>query len=352
MAVYRLTPDVIKEAGKRIGVNYYNPREACLLCVALEYLCLPLPLECEKLPFSDGGVLYRDRRSGKQSPNHPLLRQAAALADYYRGLGPPQEMQQQVCMVFTAENGDKVYYDFAKDCVVESVESARLFQRIPIELLVQFGLIADPAVIANRLQALTFWGWWYEDVESSDLTLRVDGDSVVGGGLKKRYITVSYNLGRDRFSIKTDNDNQELFLDNVLSVTLRSGGTVEVWDLHVGAVLDVMGKPVALNKASLATSLWIDYQSKKFKKLRDDLLAELKKYKPRAQPAALTFTKGSKLPGGFCLSSLVKQIVDLAKQLQEYRPTRAEFYLNAVNSTARFDKTLVTNLTMDFEYIG
>jgi hypothetical protein len=35
---------------------------------------------------------------------------------------------------------------------------------------------------------------WSEDAESQDLTLRVSGDSVVGGGLVRRYVTIDFDL--------------------------------------------------------------------------------------------------------------------------------------------------------------
>ncbi len=36
----------------------------------------------------------------------------------------------------------------------------------------------------------------------------------------------------------------------------------QVWDLHVGASLDVLGKPVTLLKADLGTAAWIERHAK------------------------------------------------------------------------------------------
>lgn len=45
-----------------------------------------------------------------------------------------------------------------------------------------------------------------------------------------------------------ESGDQELIMRGVLAVVSSVGGTVDQWDLHVGATLGIMGRPVALMK--------------------------------------------------------------------------------------------------------
>lgn len=172
---------------------------------------------------------------------------------------------------------------------------------------------------------LRFYSWWYEDIESADLTLRISTNQDVGGGLKRRYITVDYDISSQSFSLKSADDGHVLQMSNILGVTNKFGSNVEMWDLYVGATLMIMGKSVTLLKADIHTSSWIDHHTRRLNNLRKDLLEELQKYKPRAHSNSLTFDKGTKRDaGGQSLRLLVDQINALLDDLKQYRPAKAE----------------------------
>ena len=48
----------------------------------------------------------------------------------------------------------------------------------------------------------------------------------------------------------------------MVSVQTKTGAAAEVWDLHVGATLNVMGRMMTLLKADGETSAWIERHSR------------------------------------------------------------------------------------------
>lgn len=107
------------------------------------------------------------------------------------------------------------------------------------------------------VKRLRYFSWWFEDVESTDLTFRVNSNSVVGGGLRKRYVTLDYNLDNAAFSLASANEDQELRMADVPVLTAK-GEPAQIWDLHVGATLCALGKKLTLHKADLETASWND----------------------------------------------------------------------------------------------
>lgn len=45
----------------------------------------------------------------------------------------------------------------------------------------------------------------------------------------------------------------------------------QLWDLHTGASLTILGKPVTLMKADLMTAAWFEYHAKRLRRLKQDL---------------------------------------------------------------------------------
>ncbi|KAJ9511868.1 hypothetical protein QJQ45_004547 [Haematococcus lacustris] len=177
------------------------------------------------------------------------------------------------------------------------------------------------------IQQLVFYSWWSEDCESADLGLRISCDSIVGGGIKKRYATVTYDLASKSFSLLSSQDGQDVVLGPVAHVTNRAGGAscrpVDVWDLHVGAKLGMLGRTVCLMKSELRTAQWIEHHAQRLLRLKAKTQAELQKYKPRAHKACVSHDKGQGPLGGLCLSHTVKQLHVLLDDVAQYRPSVA-----------------------------
>ena len=97
----------------------------------------------------------------------------------------------------------------------------------------------------ENIRTLEFKSWWTEDHESADLTFR-DNCSQIGGGLRKRYMTLKFDRANLTFDLEMGDDDQEVKLVGLKNITAKNGAPLDCWDLHVGAKLDIMGKTVLL----------------------------------------------------------------------------------------------------------
>lgn len=185
------------------------------------------------------------------------------------------------------------------------------------------GPAAAASVAEIGTSRLRFFTWWYEDIESSDLTFRVDSNSQVGGGLKRRYVTLDYNVASQIFTMRSAAEDQDLVVPGAL-VVIAGDRPAEVWDLHVGACVTVLGRNMTLLKADLDTAKWIDAHGARLKKIKAEMLAEMQKYKPTGRSNEVVFDKGDRTVGGLNLRHTVNQIHKLADELQQYRPSKGE----------------------------
>ncbi|GAX74249.1 hypothetical protein CEUSTIGMA_g1698.t1 [Chlamydomonas eustigma] len=208
----------------------------------------------------------------------------------------------------------------------------RIILTLPQAWLQKLGITTYTPLLGEP-QSLRFYSWWFEDHESTDVALRVSSNSEVGGGLKRRYITLDFELASHSFSMRTANEDQELVLAGPLPVLTHGGVQAEVWDLHVGAKLSIFGKPVTLLKAEGTTAAWLENHSKLLLQLKSDIISEILKYKPKSFEKNVAFNRGNGAPhprghkgvqGGLCLRFTVEQVHKLLLDLQHYRPDKFE----------------------------
>ena len=173
------------------------------------------------------------------------------------------------------------------------------------------------AVQATRL--FTFRSWWHEGAEDPDD--KSNGESV-GGRVKKQLLTILFNLEARTFEIQLEND-RSVGLQGLSSLTARGGEPVECWDLHVGAKLNMLGKPTTLMWADQETMRWIDYHSRRLRRVKKALETHLRKYQTRPLTSAVTFEKGAPFSGGTSLRALIEQIRQLRDTLGGFRPRLA-----------------------------
>lgn len=172
----------------------------------------------------------------------------------------------------------------------------------------------------NDVRVLTFKSWWFEDKEEPSM----GNGSEVGAGLARRYVTVNFNVESQTFELHMDND-QEISLYNLTSVTAKNGLPVECWDLHVGAKLNLLGKSTTLLQGSMATVRWLDHHAKRLSKVKGSLQKQLAKYSTSALPTSVTCSKGmAKARGGASLRALMDQTEELRLMLARYRPKLAD----------------------------
>ena len=174
------------------------------------------------------------------------------------------------------------------------------------------------AVVATRL--FTFRSWWFEGAEEADG--KSNGEQV-GGLITRQMLTIYFHLDTGLFELALENE-RSVGLQGLTSLTARGGQPVECWDLHVGAKLNMLGKPTTLLWADHATQLWIDFHSRRLRRIKAALEKQLRKYQTRPLPAALTFEKGSPFSGGTSLRALLEQIRKLRDTLAGFRPKLAQ----------------------------
>ncbi|KAG2444502.1 hypothetical protein HXX76_001250 [Chlamydomonas incerta] len=190
---------------------------------------------------------------------------------------------------------------------------------------------------------LTFFGWWFEDIESTDLTFRVDSKSQAGGGLAARHcrLVFDFNTQTYTFTMKdpvSPTPPGTAAPNHVPELTIRaiqpdqvllpeSGRQAAVWDLHLGSRLRVLGRVVTLKNAELATIEWHDSYCRKMAAIRDAIAQEIQKYRPRALRPGLMKDRGAPKLGGQRLRHMAGQVRELINDLRQYRPSRAANYL-------------------------
>lgn len=241
-------------------------------------------------------------------------------------------------MAFTKEGGEEYWVDFA-DGAKEASECPPDADILPVaevdvpaydedDLIGGEGSgyatasrrqLEEEAAV-NDLRVLTFKSWWYEDTEEPSS----GNGSEVGAGLVRRYVTVNFNIESQTFELHMDND-QEISLYNLTSVTAKNGLPVECWDLHVGAKLNLLGKSTTLLQGSMATVRWLDHHAKRLTKVKGVLEKQLKKYSTSTLPTSVTYSKGQKNRlGGSSLRALMDQTEELRLMLARFRPKLAD----------------------------
>ena len=147
-------------------------------------------------------------------------------------------------------------------------------------------------------------------------------------------MTIKFDVQSKEFSLKVSGNDKEYRISHVVGVS----GPIDIWDLHVGAKLDLLGKATTLMQASLKTSAWNEEEGRRLMRLHDQLCAELHKYGVQAPGASTRATpvvfreKTSK--GGVRLKVLIGDIARLYELLRSQRPQRAAEWLQQFSTRA------------------
>jgi len=105
---------------------------------------------------------------------------------------------------------------------------------------------------------------------------------------------------------------------------------LECWDLHVGAKLNILGRPTTLMQCNLDTGKWLGYHGERLRRIKMALEVNLTKYEPVPIISAFQTDKPSRgiqnlnnPEGSTDLRQLLNQIEALQLQLARYRPAIA-----------------------------
>eukprot|EP00668_Euglena_longa_P041031 GGOE01053995.1.p1 GENE.GGOE01053995.1~~GGOE01053995.1.p1 ORF type:complete len:203 (+),score=72.44 GGOE01053995.1:90-698(+) len=154
-------------------------------------------------------------------------------------------------------------------------------------------------------ELMEFESWWME-------------------GGQKRYLLALYHPAHAAFEILLDTSDAPLRV----AIFNRNNQPLRAWDLYVGVVVDVLGKPTTLQRASSATSAWLDANAKRLWKRRQWLEDELRKFTqvPPLQHMEVTIPKALREGTGFGpiggtthLARLAQLVLFLTRCLQQYK---------------------------------
>jgi len=186
------------------------------------------------------------------------------------------------------------------------------------------------------LQFLTFYAWWTE-MET------------------KRYMEICFDMNTELFQVILDKDVQHLACDKLYNprteslrdVTAKDTKVMSMhlheklsgnqhaeslrrnhlchWDLHVGARLNILGRPTTLMQANLFTTKWLDYQAARLGAIKEALEDQLRKYETIPILAVFATKSSDKRKGGGSvdLRFLLNMIQGLIQRLARYRPSLA-----------------------------
>eukprot|EP00759_Apiculatamorpha_spiralis_P056453 PhF_6_TR8050/c0_g1_i1/m.12463 len=94
----------------------------------------------------------------------------------------------------------------------------------------------------------------------------------------QRMMLLLYYPAIGLFHVMTD--DTKIPLKVVVYSKYNPGTPVPPWELHVGAVIEILGRPTTLSHASPATVAWLDQQARKLYKRKQKSEAKLNKYLP------------------------------------------------------------------------
>lgn len=299
--------------------------EPRLLWVVRQAVETPLPPNWIETQDDNGRTVYTNEVDNSQSELHPSDAYFVNMINKERAKGISAEWGG-AWMEFHDENGQPYFYDFQED-QTSTTRPARLLVAPPDAANAGF---ADAGVTtgseqkmdANQrgkagklniteLEVLSFRSWWSE---------------AGAYGLSKRNIDIYFNIKHNNFQVVLDN------ADKIYTISHIQGkeGPLTVWDLHVGAKIDILGRKTTLMQANLATSEWLEYKAKWLTNIRKKLSKELMKYDKKFagdhDPTDGRVDSGRvvKKKGGQCLRNLQREIKKLKIRLSEFRPSLAK----------------------------
>jgi len=325
--------------------------EVYLLGVAREAICAPVLPPWQELEDARGNPYYYNHRTRDSCRRHPLDSQFLQLVSTMRERHAAKHAEASTPCSWMAfgEGGDdgpkSFYYDFATGESVDTlpdgaaqvpgvdgdllptydVATLGMSPEMPGALAFQRPLVRPDLVSRNGvLRELTFKSWWVEDNEQPNY-----GNGVsTGGCLRKRYVTITFAIYTQSFSLHLDNE-ESVSLYNLLSVTAKNGRPIQCWDLHVGAKLNLLGKSTTLMQGSQLTLDWLDRHTQRLTKIKEELIREVIKYETRKLVGAISYHRAgdvaarTAVKGGTSLRLLMEQIEKLNLTLAQFRPKLA-----------------------------
>ncbi|GBG24882.1 Centrosomal protein of 164 kDa [Hondaea fermentalgiana] len=345
-AFHRITHAQVAALAKAWGINPES--EPRLLWIVLQALQTPLPPGWQVLhPLGSLHPLFRNVDTKEERDDHPGTSYFKELVQHER-----QQIEQlqrysaldadldpaMAWIHFTfpykikAEDGSQYraqvsyYYNFAagkgqgmaptlEQGVVLSDENGLLHsktsQSFHVRQNLEKGVFANkrtkPSKHGSKPETLCFKSWWNDG--------RARADKVV-----RRHIDIYFHVDSGNFQVIIEGAEKVY----TLSHGVGRHGTLEAWDLFVGAKINILGRSTTLMQASSETVSWNESQAAELIAVRERLRKELRKYDCSMQRGALAKDCKALSRGGHNLRAYMIEIKMLGDNLAQYRPKVAQ----------------------------
>lgn len=127
---------------------------------------------------------------------------------------------------------------------------------------VHYSTAALDSLFPECLDTMEFESWWTERSKV--------------GTLVRRNMLILYFTSEKQFQVVMDDSKVPL----TVRVANRYGEPISCYDLHVGAVLDILGRQTTLMAASLRTQQWLDEYTKKMWARKLSVEERVNKFRP------------------------------------------------------------------------
>jgi hypothetical protein len=137
----------------------------------------------------------------------------------------------------------------------------------------------------------------------------------------RRFMALEFHTSDASFHVLLDDGKVPL----TIKVADRSGESLRAWDLHIGAVVDVLGRPTTLMAASLRTIQWLDRNTRRLWALKMGLEERVNKFRPMPQHMLShgvykKLNEPTYVPGGCVnLHSIARAVCKLSAELSMYQ---------------------------------
>ena len=148
---------------------------------------------------------------------------------------------------------------------------------------------------------------------------------------KRHAIKVKYRLDGKPHEIVIEDTKyfvKELFIWS----GIKSKKVACLWDLHVGAKVDIFGKPTILKQWCLKTTEWNNFYGAFLKEIQKTLVDEIKKYERKKLDIKLIKKCEGKQKGSIDLALLINQVTGLKDIMSKYRPMLSDDIMIAFES--------------------
>lgn len=197
------------------------------------------------------------------------------------------------------DKNDTYYYNF---------ETKQRSQTLPHFTALKVNL---PHMECRDLVMMNFVSWINQKGVNSGTST-----SVWENSMKKVFIKLQYHMATEEFEIRWEDGR----IDRLKRVQAPHGGTLNCWDLYIGARITIAGREIVLREADPPTRTWLECNARRLLKLRAQVETALRKYEKNASGVSRGITDNTPLIN-INLRKLMATITSLKNRLLEYRPS-------------------------------